>query len=193
MELLDYSELSRSVLDEINLARHIPNSLIPSLLSRYEYFNGNIYQPPGELPMETYEGDKGITEAIDFLKMQEPLPVVVEHKGLQKVALEYAQDLVCSGDFSNPHVDSADTTPAQRISKVANWVKMVGECIEVGNITATNIICSLIIDDGNEERSNRKVLFNKDAKMAGVACVPHSVFGVITVIDLIGGEHGNTQ
>ena len=189
MEVVDYARLSQEVLDEINLARHVPNSFVSSLISKYEFFNENIYTAPGQFPVETYEGEKALTEAIDFLKSQEPLPVIVSHPGLQRVALEYVEDLVESGDFSTPHIDTRDTTPAQRISKVMKWAKMAGECIEVGNRTATDIVTSLIIDDGNEERSNRKVLFYKEARLAGVVCVPHSVFGVVTVIDIVGGEY----
>eukprot|EP00826_Nyctotherus_ovalis_P041311 TRINITY_DN413_c0_g3_i3.p1 TRINITY_DN413_c0_g3~~TRINITY_DN413_c0_g3_i3.p1 ORF type:complete len:199 (+),score=59.40 TRINITY_DN413_c0_g3_i3:253-849(+) len=196
MEVLDYARLSQEVFDEINLARHVPNSVISNIISRYEYFTDNIYSPPGDFPTETYEGEKALNEAIDFLKSQEPLPVIVAHQGLQRVALEYAEDMVESGDFSTPHVDSQDTTPAQRFSRVMRWAKMAGECINVGNKTATDIVASLIIDDGNEERSNRKVLFDKEARLGGVVCIPHSVFGVLTVIDIVGGEYegaGATQ
>jgi len=189
MEIVDYAKLSQEVFDEINLARHVPNSIVSNLISKYEFFDGNIYTAPGEFPIETYEGEKALNDAIDFLKAQETLPVIVSHPGLQKIALEYAEDLIESGDFSTPHIDSRDTTPAQRISKVMRWAKVAGECIDVGNRTASNIVASLIIDDGNEERSNRKVLFNKEARLGGVVCVPHSVFGVITVIDIVGGEY----
>eukprot|EP00826_Nyctotherus_ovalis_P033940 TRINITY_DN2776_c0_g1_i12.p1 TRINITY_DN2776_c0_g1~~TRINITY_DN2776_c0_g1_i12.p1 ORF type:complete len:199 (+),score=66.98 TRINITY_DN2776_c0_g1_i12:140-736(+) len=192
MEIVDYARLSQEVFDEINLARHVPNSFVSSLISKYEFFNENIYTPPGEFPTETYEGEKAVNEAIDFLKSQEPLPVIVSHPGLQRVALEYAEDLVESGDFSTPHIDTQDTTPAQRISRVMRWAKMAGECIEVGNKTATDIVLSLIVDDGNEERSNRKVLFDKEARLGGVVCIPHSVFGVITVVDIVGGEYENS-
>ena len=189
MEVVDYARLSQEVLDEINLARHVPNSFVSSLISKYEFFDGNVYTAPGEFPIETYEGEKALNEAIDFLKSQEPLPVIVTHQGLQRVALEYAEDLVEHGDFSTPHIDTKDTTPAQRISKIMRWAKMAGQCIALGNRTAADIVASLIIDDGNEERSNRKVLFNKEARLAGVVCIPHSVFGVITVIDIVGGEY----
>lgn len=191
MEIVDYAKLSQEVFDEINLARHVPNSVISSIIAKYEYFNENIYTAPGELPYETYEGEKALNEAIDFLKNQEPLPVIVTHQGLQRVALEYAEDIVQSGDFSTPHIDTQDTTPSQRISRVMRWAKMAGECIDVGNKTAADIVTSLIVDDGNEERSNRKVLFDKDARLGGVVCIPHSVFGIITVIDIVGGEYEN--
>jgi uncharacterized protein YkwD len=191
MEIVDYARLSQEVFDEINLARHVPNSIVSNLISKYEFFSGNVYTAPGEFSVETYEGEKALNDAIDFLKAQETLPVIVSHPGLQKVALEYAEDLIESGDFSTPHIDTQDTTPAQRISKVMRWAKMAGECIDVGNKTAANIVAALIVDDGNEERSNRKVLFNKDARLGGVVCVPHSVFGVITVIDIVGGEYEN--
>ena len=191
MEILDYAKLSQDVFDEINLARHVPNSVISNIITKFEYFNDKVYSPPGEIPIETYEGDKALNEAIDFLKNQEPLPVIVSHPMLQKVALEYAENITESGDLTQPHVDTNDTTPSVRISKVVRWCKMVGECISVGSKTASDIVASLIIDDGDSDRSNRKVLFNKDARLGGVVCIPHSVFGVLTVIDLIGGVYEN--
>eukprot|EP00826_Nyctotherus_ovalis_P003742 TRINITY_DN10771_c0_g1_i3.p1 TRINITY_DN10771_c0_g1~~TRINITY_DN10771_c0_g1_i3.p1 ORF type:complete len:198 (-),score=46.34 TRINITY_DN10771_c0_g1_i3:179-772(-) len=189
MEIVDYAVLSQQVFNEINPARHVPNSFVHTLISKYKQFNDNIYSVPGEFPIETYEGEKVVNDAVDFMKSQEPLPVIVSHQGLQRAALEYAEDLVESGDFSTPHIDSQDCTPAQRIARVMHWAKMAGECIEVGSTTATDIMASLIIDDGNEERSNRKVLFNRDARLGGVVCIPHSVFGVITVVDIVGGEY----
>ena len=187
MEILNYADLSQEVFDEINLARHVPNSVISNIITKFEYFNGNTYSPPGEIPIETYEGEAALNETLDFLKNQEPLPVVVSNSLLQRVALEYAEDITQSGDLTQPHVDTQDNTPSQRISKVVKWSAMVGECIAVGSKTASDIVASLIIDDGDSDRSNRKVLFNKDARLAGVACIPHSVFGVLTVIDFVGG------
>ena len=191
MEILDYAKLSQEVFDEINLARHVPNSLVSNIIGKYQYFNGNIYGPPDELPIETYEGEKALNEALDFLKEQQPLPVIASNQLLQKVALEYTEDITESGDLTNPHIDTHDTTPSQRISRVMKWTKMAGECIAVGSKNASDIVASLIIDDGNEERSNRKVLFDKDARLGGVVCIPHSIFGVLTVIDLVGGTYDN--
>eukprot|EP00826_Nyctotherus_ovalis_P049183 TRINITY_DN589_c0_g1_i18.p1 TRINITY_DN589_c0_g1~~TRINITY_DN589_c0_g1_i18.p1 ORF type:complete len:210 (-),score=29.57 TRINITY_DN589_c0_g1_i18:143-772(-) len=189
MELLDYARLSQDVLNEINIARHIPNVFITELVNRYQFFDELIYRNPDGYAIETYEGDKALTDAIDALKEQTPLPVLIANKGLQRVALDYAENLIQSGDFTCPHIDTADTTPAQRISKVVRWTRMAGECIAVGEVTAIDIVASLIIDDGNDEKSNRRVLLDKDARIAGVVCVPHSVFGVISVIDVIGGEY----
>ena len=66
---------------------------------------------------------------------------------------------------------------------------MVAECVEVGSKTASDIVSALIIDDGNEERSNRKALFSKNLKYVGVSCAAHKGFGIVTVVDLIGGFH----
>ena len=191
MEILDYAKLSQDVFDEINLARHVPNSVISNIITKFEYFNDKVYSPPGEIPIETYEGDKALNEAIDFLKNQESLPVIVSNPLLQKVALEYAENITESGDLTQPHVDTNDTTPSQRISKVMRWSKMAGECIAVGCKSASDIVASLIIDDGDSDRSNRKVIFNENARLGGVVCIPHSVFGVLTVIDLVGGVYEN--
>ena len=117
--------------------------------------------------------------------------MIISNPLLQKVALEYAENITESGDLSQPNVDTNDTTPSQRISKVMRWSKMAGECIAVGSKSASDIVASLIIDDGDSDRSNRKVIFNENARLGGVICIPHSVFGVLTVIDLVGGVYEN--
>ena len=192
MEILDYAKLSQEVLDEINLARHVPNSVVSNIITKFEFMNKNIYSPPGEVPFETYEGEKALNEALDFLKNQEPLPVIASNPTLQKVALEYAEDITETGDLTTPHIDSHDSTPTQRITKAMRWTKMVGECIVVGSKTAADIVSSLVIDDGDEERTNRKVLFDKDARLGGVVCIPHSIFGVLTVVLFVGGAYDNS-
>ncbi len=188
MEPIDYTKLSQEVFEEINLARQVPNALVPSLVSRLEHFSSNVYRYPGAIPVETYEGEKAVTEAIEFMGNQESLPILAFHKELQNVALEHAEDLAESAEAA--HIGTASsTTPAQRISKTFKWAKMVAECIELGSVTAAEIVASLIIDDGNEERSNRKVIFSKNLRLIGVACAPHKAFGVVTVIDFAGGEY----
>eukprot|EP00826_Nyctotherus_ovalis_P043926 TRINITY_DN468_c0_g1_i10.p1 TRINITY_DN468_c0_g1~~TRINITY_DN468_c0_g1_i10.p1 ORF type:complete len:192 (+),score=42.35 TRINITY_DN468_c0_g1_i10:148-723(+) len=187
MEILDYAKLSQEVFDEINVARQMPDVFASSLIPRYQYFEGTIYKAPNCLPVDTDEGEEALTEAIDFLKAQSSLPVLVGHEGLQRAAMEYAEDIIHSGDMTYPHVGDPNTTPSQRISKYLHWGIMAGECIDVGNNTAADIVASLVIDDSVDDRSNRKVLFHKDARLAGVVCLPHSVYGVLTVIDIVGG------
>ena len=79
--------------------------------------------------------------------------------------------------------------PSSRISKELKWTKVVAECIEFGSNTASDIVNSLIIDDGNEERSNRKVIFSKNMTFVGVGCAPHPEFGIVTVLNFVGGVH----
>ena len=76
--------------------------------------------------------------------------------------------------------------PTQRVSKQIKWTKMIAECIELAGINGREIVSSLIVDDGNEERSNRKVIFSKNLKYVGIACAPHKEFGTVTVINFIG-------
>ena len=124
-------------------------------------------------------------EAIEFLKKQEPLPVLVYSKEVEKAAQAHAEDLERNSQCA--HVGGDGNGPTQRVGKQLKWTKMVAECIEVCGKAASDIICSLIVDDGNEERSNRKVLFSKNCHLVGVSCVPHPIYGILTVINFIGG------
>lgn len=119
------------------------------------------------------------------MRKQEPLPVLVYSKEIEKATEEHARDLGEAGESS--HMGKNGSNPSSRVAKYLKWTRMVAECIDVGSKTAADIVASLIVDDGNEERSNRKVLFSRNVKVIGISCAPHNIFGVITVIDCIGG------
>lgn len=122
---------------------------------------------------------------MDFLQKQESLPVLVFSKELAKAAEIHAEDIALGDEAV--HIGGSGSTPTQRIGKQIKWTKMVAECIEIGSMDPSDIVASLIVDDGNEERSNRKVVFSRNVKFVGVACHSHPTFGVVTVIDFIGG------
>lgn len=185
--MVDYEKLAHDIIEEINLARQVPNAFVAGLVGRLEHFNGMMYEYPGQVPLETYEGDKAVNEAIEFMKNQESIPVMVHHKELSVAAQSHAEELSQTTEPS--HVGANSMTPAQRISKTCKWAKVAAECIDVASTTANDVVCSMIIDDGNEERSNRKVIFSKNIRLMGVSCAPHPTYGVVTVLNFAGGEY----
>lgn len=119
------------------------------------------------------------------MRKQEPLPVLVYSKEIEKAAEEHAHDLGEAGEAS--HTGKMGSNPSSRVAKHLKWTRMAAECIDVASKTAADIVASLIVDDGNEERSNRKVLFSRNVKLIGISCAPHKIFGTITVVDCVGG------
>ena len=57
-----------------NKIRKDPTSFIPILEEWLKRYRENILQLPNENPLRTFEGKKGVEDAIQFLKNQMPLP-----------------------------------------------------------------------------------------------------------------------
>eukprot|EP00826_Nyctotherus_ovalis_P035111 TRINITY_DN2984_c0_g5_i1.p1 TRINITY_DN2984_c0_g5~~TRINITY_DN2984_c0_g5_i1.p1 ORF type:complete len:217 (+),score=27.09 TRINITY_DN2984_c0_g5_i1:84-653(+) len=182
----DYELLAYSILAELNLARHFPHLVTPSLTQRLEYFHHFKYSPPNYEPVDTVEGKTAVRECIDFLKVQPSTPLVSMHKRLTLAAQSLAKHFSKCIDLGTAYEDTC--TAEERIAKYVNWKTMAGECVSIGNTIASDVVNTLLIDDGVENRYNRRLLFNKNATLVGIACVPNELFGVVTVIDVIGGE-----
>ena len=68
------------------------------------------------------------------------------------------------------------------IKKYGHYDGTLGESTDFGSVTPLLVCVNLLVDDGNESRSNRKLMFREDYKDLGVACVPHDDLGCITLI-----------
>ena len=66
----NYEELAIEIFNEQNRVRTDPKSYIDKLERAKSFFKDKIFRHPAEIPIETYEGVKGIENAIEFLKNQ---------------------------------------------------------------------------------------------------------------------------
>ena len=69
----NYDELAIEIINEQNRVRTDPKTYIDKLERAKSFFKDKIFRHPAEIPIETYEGVKGIENAIEYLKNQEPL------------------------------------------------------------------------------------------------------------------------
>jgi len=171
--------LGKEVFDRINSIRAKPSAYVQDFVKMTKKFNGNIY----DNKLRTQEGAAAVLEVIDFLTSQAPLPPIELHKGLQKVAEDFANELSHTGSVS--HKNNNGEGPAARISKVVNWTGSMSECLSFGKKTAEEIVNWWIIDDGTPGRGHRKNIFAKSSKYGGVGCASHPKFKVVTILDLI--------
>jgi len=178
--------LSRRVLDEINLARTAPRTYIELLREFRGRFRGKSYLLPGSTTrVKTVEGRAVVDESIRFLSRQKPLPPLSWSDGLAAAAAELAVEQGRSGDTG--HVGRQSRGLKERVERHGRWERRIGENIGYGPESAREMVMQLIIDDGVKGRGHRKNIFAKSFTTAGVACGPHPRFDTMCVIDFSGG------
>lgn len=127
------------------------------------------------MPIKTIEGASGAEKVIKKLRKTETLPVFTDSAGLQNAALHIAY-LLSQG------VTWEEVSPTRIINDYGFWHGSVVLLIDEGNVTGLEVIQSLLIDDGQEEKSNQAALLNPYFKMIGVGSVPKKGSISLTVI-----------
>lgn len=178
--------MSRQVLEEINLARTEPKTYAGFIREFRSLFRGKYFVLPGSpVRNQTNEGVKAVDEAIKFLSRLKPLPPLSWSDGLAAAAAELAEEQGSSGDIG--HNGRRSHGMQERIERHGKWESQIAENIGYGPKDARNMVMQLIIDDGVSSRGHRKNTFGTAFKAAGVACGIHPGFGSVCVIDFAGG------
>lgn len=179
--MTDYlSPLEQKVIAQMNLARTNPAACAAYLESRMRYYNGNLLQVPGQIPIRTHEGVRAVKEAIHFLRSARPLPPLKVSRGLSMAARDHVKDQGPKGLTGHSGSDGSD--PFSRMNRYGEWQGAAGENISYGDRTAEDIVMSLIIDDGVRSRGHRKNMFNPDYLITGVAFGHHVKYGAMCAI-----------
>ena len=184
---IDYDSLSQEIFTEQNRVRTDPSSYIEKLERAKNFFRDKIFRHPAEIPIETYEGIDGITNAINFLKTQEPLSELKYSEELSNAAKDHATDIGSKGLSS--HEGSDGNGICERVEKYIEWDGAIAENLDFCYKFAENIVMNLIIDDGSKEKHQRSHLFNKDFNYCGVGCDKHKSFKICSVIIYAKGLH----
>ena len=178
---IDLEIFPKEIFQEHNYLRRNPQSYIEKLERVLSFFRGKYFRHPMEMPIETYEGEKGVINAIEFLKQQNPVRELIFSEELSKAARDHAIDIGDNG-ISN-HIGSDNSTLYDRIEKYIEWDGGIGESIQYCYKFPGNIIMSLLISDGSKSKIERENLFNPEFKYVGIDCEKHKKFQVCTVIN----------
>lgn len=181
---IDYDEMKQKLIYEINRLRAEPNSYIHILNEYLSSFDANILRRGDGIQIETTEGANAYIEAISFLKKAKPLNTLTYDSRLGQAAEDHAQELGQNGFFSS--LSSNGDNPAERIEKYCEWEGFCCENLDAGSISATEVIVSLLVDDGVPERINRQNLFQEEIKFFGIAVANHKLYNTIVVMDFVG-------
>jgi uncharacterized protein YkwD len=179
------STAENDLLAEINLARTQPQAYAAYLVEFKKYYQGQRLVLPGKRPIVTFDGERAVDEAIEFLRAARPAPAMEAAEPACSAAKDHGMDLLANGITG--HIGSDGTKPNDRVDRYGKWLGGIGEAIVYKVDTARNNVIGLIIDDGNAARGHRNDLFNPDYHYAGVSLSERAANGQVCVIVYVGG------
>jgi len=172
----------QAILDALNRLRTNPEGFADFMESRTPFYQGSVLRLPGHKPLQTREGARALTQAVEQLDNVKSVSPVKFSAALRSAALAHAQDIGRRGVISHDSKDGSG--PRERMTRFTGVVGTTGEAISFGLEEAEDIVIELVVDDGVPSRAHRKLLLNPDFRYAGAACAPHSYYKTVCVIDL---------
>ena len=76
---------------------------------------------------------------------------------------------------------------SDRNEKYCEWDYCANEVIEIISKNFTDILISLLVDEGIRDKLNRRALFQNVYNYVGIAYEPHTVYDIVTVLVFAGG------
>jgi hypothetical protein len=145
-----------------------------------------------ETSIVTMEGALAVEEAIAALQAiptdeegKSDLGLLTGENGLAKCAEFHAMDLAISG--TQGHLGTDGSKPGQRVEKFGTWKLALAESIFYGARNAEDVVCGLLVDDGNRGRPHRLNLLNPQLKCLGIHYTAHPNCGSVCVAVMTGG------
>jgi uncharacterized protein YkwD len=170
--------LESRVLAEVNYARTHPREYAREL-RKQAYVGGAV----GESEMGN-EDAGAVSEAIEFLMRQRPLPPLSPSEALAAAARAHAS--AQGRTYEVGHVSPNGATLSQRLQAHGVWAGLAAEDISYGYRDPREVVRQLIIDSRVPGRGHRQNIFGAHYQAAGVSCAPHREWGSMCVIDFAG-------
>lgn len=172
-----YSEVVQGVVKEINDLRRNPQSFLDKLTAYLAGYRGLMRHRSEDAPVLTREGRTPVLEAIDTLRALPPLRTCQWNEALGSSAQAH-----CLSLSSQSVPDIQLTNPRVPIELYGKWTGDFVEMLDFGGLSPTEIVCSLLVDDGLPSRDHRTSLLAADFRHIGVGCAPHCHHTTVTTI-----------
>ena len=181
----DFSRLKQEIINEHNKIRRNPKSYIPILEKQLKWFRGTVLERPDlDCGIQTSEGVSAYKEAINFLKTQKPIAELIYDDEIAKASQDHADDIGYTGSVD--YIGSNGETNDDRLKKYIEWDITIAENIDFGASSGEDVVVTLLVDDGVEDRGHRENMFNTKIKYFGVGIAEHREYDICTVIDYVG-------
>jgi len=166
------------LVDEINDLRRNPKQYAQKLNKYLNYFDGKILRVPGrEKEINTEEGAKAFTEAIDFLSKLSPLKPYTPSKGLCRVGIDFLKQI------ASLTPEASRTSDSEKIvDKYGDYSGDLARATDFGGEIPEYVVVTVLVSDGDPKRAQREALVSSEFTKVGVAFGKHNTFEHDTVI-----------
>ena len=178
---IDYQQIEYELFKELNEIRKNPESYIEKLQKSLNFYQNNILSKENEIPIPTYEGVEAVKDAINFLSKQDSVQELNYSKEISLSCRDLINDIGPKGLVSHEGAETKNIY--NRLEKYCEWDGCIAENLDFGFKTPENIIMNMVVDDGDENRYQRKNLFYPDFKYVGIGAGPHRDYGICVVIE----------
>lgn len=181
-EVVVANELEEAVFHEINRMRRDPPAYARFLAEKKKNFVGKTLWAK-RTAIQTEEGPAAFDEAIEALNaIATPLPSMGAQptNGMCLAARNLAEDIGPKG--LTGHRGTDESTCIDRVGRYGVWSGKCFELISFGVSNPTDVVCQLLVDDGNRTRLHRGLLLDPAFREMGVCLAPHLSFGCCCVI-----------
>ena len=186
-EKINFNLIQTMLYKELNKLRQNPKSYIPLIEAEMKTLKKNnvLKKKDSSLQIQTLEGKSAYEDAIAFLQEQKEVNPLTKEIKLSYAAQDLVTDIGERGVVS--HQDKDGNYMSERIEKYCEWDYCANEVIEVSSKSATDILISLLVDDGIRDKLNRRALFQNVYNYVGISCGPHTEYEIVTVLVFAGG------
>jgi hypothetical protein len=178
---INYQKIEQEIFKLQNEIRKDPQSYVEKLENSFKFYQNNILSRENEIPIPTYEGVEAVKDAITFLKNQQPVPELAYSKEMSLSCKDLINDIGPKGLVSHEGIENKNLY--YRLEKYCDWDGAIAENLDFGFKIPENIIMNMVIDDGDENRYQRKNLFYPDFRYVGIGVGPHREYGICVVIE----------
>ena len=180
--------LEKEVILHLNMARTDPEKYARQYISpRKRYFAGKVYHDPRNPQFEngywTREGLAAVRECVNVMKRASPAGALLPSERISIAAQSHASYMSHTGRTGHRGPDGSK--PGTRLRQFGSW-RITGENISYGFNTPSEIVASLLVDDGVLNRKHRSIILDPQFSIVGVAIEPHPVYKYVCVINFAG-------
>ena len=171
-------EFSLNIIKEINKVRSNPKEYSQNVKNNINCFQGKVLKlPESKIGIITKEGPDAYIECAKFLETVSPIQKLKINESLNKIAKEFLNKI------QNTEINEIDNIDMEKIiDKYGNFSGSFSRAIDFGGNSPKNVICNLLVSDGDKNRSQRERLFNNELKLIGAASGKHKSFSYCSVI-----------
>ena len=171
-------DFQKYLAQEINFLRKDPQTYASKIRKYIKFFTKEILMLPGMPPILTIEGSKAFEDAADFLDNFDPIPILKINESLNNISTDVIDSILLIKELEKLDTINVD----KYIEKYGKIVGHFSQALDFGSCNPELVVMNLLVDDGDQSKTNRNTLLNPKFKLIGISTSSHGEFLYCTVI-----------